>query len=106
MIDIIKASHTNNMRFSRGEWESKESTSARPIMGPDVMVTNLWEVRDMWEWMWPGYRKSKGDALSHGAVVYYEKISPYHDFELRRGMSDVNNPKIELWAKKYVLFVL
>ena len=102
MIDIIKASHATSLRFSHGEWESNESTSARPIMGPDVMVTNLWEVRDMWEWMWPGYRKSKEDAFSHGAVVYYEKISPYHDFELRRDTTDVNNPKVELWAKKYM----
>ena len=30
----------------------------RPIMGPNVLVSNLWEVRDFWEWLMPGHRES------------------------------------------------
>jgi len=33
-----------------------------PIMGPDTLVSNLWEVRDFWEWMFPGYRKCAEDS--------------------------------------------
>ena len=66
------------------------------------MVTNLWELRDMWEWFWPGYRKNKVEALSRGGIVYYEKIAGWHDFELRRDLTDVDNPQVGLWAKKYM----
>ena len=75
---------------------------SNPSMGPGVCVTNLWDVRDFWEWLWPGHRANKAEALCHGGIAFYEKIAGYHDFELRRDVSEPRCPKVMLWAKRYM----
>ena len=35
-----------------------------PAMGPDVLVSNLWQVRDFWDWMIPGYWTSAQDPTA------------------------------------------
>jgi hypothetical protein len=37
-----------------------------PLMGRDVQVTNLWEIRDIWQWLMPGHGEStvRGNAES------------------------------------------
>lgn len=85
---------------------SKETIKAvagnRPIMGPDVLVSNLWVIRDFWDWMFPGYHKNSKEATQRGAIVYYERLQHYRDFKLQREQSDPGEVKVGLWAKKFM----
>ena len=65
-------------------------------VGPEVLVSTLLDVRDIWEWLFPGRN------YSTGACVYYSCIAGYRDFELRRNAEDPQNPKVELWAKRFM----
>jgi hypothetical protein len=49
-----------------------------------VLVSNLWYIRDFWEWLAPGFRENKEAALSTAAFVSYEHIAGYRDFLIRR----------------------
>lgn len=78
MVNIIKGSHANSLRYEKRKREPGETTETaetatakrsawiaaagvRPIMGPDVLVSNLWEIRDFWAWLFPGYHESPQD---------------------------------------------
>jgi hypothetical protein len=89
MVNIIRGSHASSLRFEhqkrkpkhaetaetiedtktsekRGAWVA--AAGARPIMGPDVMVSNLWEIRDFWEWLFPGHKACPEERdVSHHA---------------------------------------
>jgi tryptophan 2,3-dioxygenase len=53
MIRIIQgAHHAARARVGIGGVSGVEA--ARPEMGHDVLVSNLWEVRDLWDWLAPG----------------------------------------------------
>lgn len=73
-------------------------------MGPDVLVSNLWEIRDFWGWLFPGYGSGNNkDATQRGAIVYYENISHYRDFELRKEVA--KNPgdnSVGMCAKRFM----
>ena len=69
----------------------------RPLVGHDVQISELWELRDFWEWLAPGYSQ-KGNreyALESAAFVSYSGISKYRDFRLEL-------EEVGLWAKAYM----
>ncbi|CAK0830712.1 unnamed protein product [Prorocentrum cordatum] len=101
LIDIMKASHKASLLHR----ESSESSGSsgwqsqgghRPVMGPDVLVTNLWEIRDIWEWLFPGHSTKSAESTARGGVMYYENIGGIHDFELRRARDGGMPPQLAL----------
>ena len=110
MVAIIKASHSADLRFggvggakyeaSMGSTGSSEASMEKPLMGKEVTVSNLWEVRDFWEWLFPGYSENPKEATSRGAVVYYTGLAQYHDFKLVRVVGE--DTRVDLWAKPYM----
>eukprot|EP00959_Pyramimonas_sp_CCMP1952_P086221 1803277-Pyramimonas_sp.AAC.1 len=62
------------------------------------MVTNLWEIRDIWGWLFPGHSAKAAESTTRGGVIHYENIGGIHDFELRR-VRERDNIVVELWAK-------
>lgn len=84
---------------------SKDAQAMRPIAGHDVKVSNLWAVRDYWEWLCPGYTVESGrpHALANAAFTSYPALSKFRDFkmELEAGSTETN-PKVGLWAKVYM----
>jgi len=68
-----------------------------PIMGRDVLVTNLWHVRDIWEWLMPGKDSSTA------AFVSYENLQAYRDFTIMlEPNSSPNDVRVGLWAKQFM----
>jgi hypothetical protein len=65
-------------------------------------VSDLWQIRDFWEWLAPGYSKAAGreQALANAAFTSYTGLRKLRDFkmELESG-STAANPKVGLWAK-------
>lgn len=93
MIDIIRGAHRAH----------RQAVGHKPVMGPDVLVSNLWEVRDFWEWLFPGHGADSAQAFSRGSAVFYEGMSRFHDFEIRREKEiDATGPRVGLWAKQYM----
>ena len=91
---LIKAAH------------ARHDTKAKcPEVGHDVMVSNLWSLRDFWEWLCPGYtdEKTRGHALANAAFTSYAGIRHLRDFKLQleAGSTD-DNPSVGLWAKPYM----
>ena len=77
----------------------------KPLVGKNVNVFNLWEVRDFWEWLVPGYTNdnTRQQALTMGAVVAFGKFQNYRDFMVERiSGSTEDNPAVGLWAKPYM----
>ena len=98
--DVIRAAH----RGSRQKHEDY-SIAGKPLMGHDVKVSNLWHVRNMWEWLAPGWedKRSRQRSLSSGAFVHYTGLLRYHDFALRREDGSAGcGPRVGLWAKPYM----
>jgi hypothetical protein len=91
MIGIIKEAH----KFDR------RSTAPVPLMGPDVQVSNLWHVRNFWEWLFPGHATDK-DFACRGSAVVYEGMARFHDFELRLEEGAAEDRQVGLWAKQYM----
>ena len=67
-------------RKQKGDAEASEpskksrwiaAAGERPIMGPDVLVSNLWQVRDFWEWLFPGYHDCPADRACPQSVEHY-----------------------------------
>ena len=48
--------------------------SLRPLVGQNLSVLNLFEARDFWEWLTPGYTdtKTRARALSNGACQFHQ----------------------------------
>jgi hypothetical protein len=56
MIRLIEASHhAARARVVGGVRGVSGVEPARPEMGHDVLVSNLWEIRDLWDWLAPGW---------------------------------------------------
>ena len=98
LIGIIKQAH-----------QVRKSPADRPLMGHSVMVTNLWNVRDFWQWLSPG-RQSDDNNKSRAAYVTYTNIQQYRDFTIQlettensgtavKGPADIS---VGLWAKQYM----
>ena len=98
MIDIIRASHL----AARGRHEAIAAAS-KPLMGHNVLVSNLWQVRDLWAWLAPGWHVDRPGARSRAAFVSYDKLLSFRDFSLRlEPASTPHNPRVGLWAKQYM----
>ena len=89
---IIIASHKSRSGIST------QGPQPNSMMGHDVMVSNMWNVRDIWEWLAPGYHENSGLALSQGAFVCYDQLSAWHDFLIKKESSD----SVGLWTKQYM----
>ena len=91
---LIKAAHAR-----------QDSHAKCPVVGHDVIVSNLWSLRDFWEWLCPGYtdEKTRGHALANAAFTSYAGIRHLRDFkiQLEAGSTD-DNPSVGLWAKPYM----
>ena len=93
MIDIIRGAHRAD----------RQAADSKPVMGPDVLVSNLWQVRDFWEWLFPGHGADSAQAFARGSAVVYEGLSRFHDFEIRLEEPDAAaGHRVGLWAKQYM----
>ena len=92
MIDIIRGAHKVD----------RQGLAPKPLMGPDVLVSNLWEVRDFWEWLFPGHSSDPSQAFCRGSSVVYEGLTRFHDFEIRLEEPDAAGNRVGLWAKQYM----
>ena len=88
---IVQCSHRSRIGCTRGPQPNS-------LMGHDVKVSNMWNVRDIWEWLAPGYHANSSLALSQGAFVCYDRLSAWHDFLIKK--EDCNS--VGLWAKQYM----
>ena len=92
---IIKAAHLIG----------NDAHALRPVAGHDVQVSNLWTVRDYWEWLCPGYTKetTRKHAMANAAFASYPGLHKFRDFkmELEEG-STPENGRVGLWAKVYM----
>ena len=98
MIGLIAAAHQ----------DADDASQLRPVVGHDVRVSNLWEVRDFWEWLAPGYTEesTRPYALANAAFSSFSALQGYRDFmmELESG-STPENPRVGLWGKAYMTSV-
>lgn len=93
LVDIISRAHTEGLR----------GPAASSMMGHDVMISNLWQVRNFWEWLAPGYTNDRIQAMSSAAFVPYDRLSSYHDFLIQKeDGSTADNVRVGLWAKRYM----
>ena len=95
LISIVEASHGT----------ARDQAQLRPIAGHDVQVSCLWQVRDFWEWMAPGYTKkdTREHALLNAAFSSFSAFRGYRDFLLElESDSKPANPRVGLWAKAYM----
>lgn len=98
LVRIICEAHGDPRDHRDPVWTQPSS-----MMGHDVMVSNLWDIRDFWEWLAPDYRIKSAGALSRGAFVAYDQISDYHDFVLQLEPNSTSaNRRVGLWAKRYM----
>lgn len=56
MVHIIEAAH--HVAGAPGVC-GVPGEPARPLMGHNILVSNLWEVRDIWDWLAPGWSDIK-----------------------------------------------
>lgn len=99
---IIKDAH--RQAYDRHAAEGGEN---KPIMGHDVLVSCLWEIRDFWEWLVPGRndetKQGTTSSFSIAAFVSYKNLHKYRDFLLKHeDRSTPENPVIGLWAKHFM----
>ena len=85
LIDIIKASHSMKHNVN----------CARPLVGHDVMVSDLFQVRDFWEWLAPGYSNPKTRPYAFGT------LRALRDFQMKlESGSTEANPKSACGRKR------
>ena len=101
LVDIIEQSHV-----AARQRHAKLEHGNRPLMGHHVMVTNLWRIRDLWDWLAPGYHDDKDEARGRAAYVTYDRLQGYRDFALRPESSgsaeSVEQRRVGLWAKPFM----
>ena len=87
MRDIIRGAH--GAMAAHGAIAARHAREGGgavvPVMGHDVLVSNLWEVRNFWEWLAPGITQPGGRdaALSRAAYVHYDNLRFYRDFLIK-----------------------
>ena len=78
-----------------------------------MLVSNLWSIRNFWEWLAPGIGDNRDRALASAAFVTYENLSSYRDFllqferpgkeqGLRSSGSVSSGGSVGLWAKQFM----
>ena len=62
----------------------RDREQLRPIVGHDVKVSDLWQVRDFWEWLAPGYSspRTRGHAMANAAFTSYTGLTKFRDFRM------------------------
>ena len=75
-----------------------------PGPGAQVQVNYLWNVRDFWSWLAPGYHENRDAALSGAAFVSYENLSQYRHFKLQldHKAQPGRQVAVGLWAKQFL----
>ena len=72
-------------------------------MGHDVQVSNMWQVRDLWNWLAPGWTQDREAARARASFVTYDRLQEYRDLSLRlEASSTPSNRRVGLWAKAYM----
>ena len=79
MADVIRNAHQ-----SARARHAAEGGENKPIMGHNVLVSMLWEMRDFWEWLVPGYTQDPKQAFNTAAFVSYDNLHQYRDFLIKR----------------------
>ena len=95
LIDLIISAHAL----------SRDRRQANPVAGHDVKVSCLWQVRDFWEWLAPGYTDTatREHALQNAAFSSFGSLRGYRDFMLElESSSTPENPRVGLWGKAYM----
>ena len=94
MISLIIAAHDS----------SGDQGVQHPVVGHDVKVSNLWEVRDFWEWLAPGYTQDSTRAYAlPDAVFSYFLLYGYRDFLVQAEVGSApQSRRVGLWAKAYM----
>jgi hypothetical protein len=96
LVDIIQKSHI-------AARDRHVSIGCKPLMGHDVLASNMWEVRDLWNWLAPGWDADKDGARARAAFVTYDRLQGYRDFSLRpEAGGSPRSPRVGLWAKAYM----
>ena len=84
---------------------SGDQEAQHPVVGHGVKVSNLWEVRDFWEWLAPGYTQdiTMAYALPNDVFSYVSSQHGYRDFLVQAEVgSTPQNRRVGLWAKAYM----
>ena len=98
MADVIRNAHQ-----SARARHAAEGGENKPIMGHDVLVSMLWEMRDFWEWLVPGYTEDPKRAFNMAAFISYDNLHQYRDFLIKReDGSTVHCPRVGLWARQFM----
>ena len=72
---------------------------SRPI---HCKVSDLWDVRDIWEWLAPGYtqQSTREFALANAAFTSYIGLQKFREFKLEAESSSKEGCRsVGLWAK-------
>lgn len=83
----------------------RDPRAHRPVVGHDVKVSDLWEVRDFWEWLAPGYTKTatRENALTNAAFSTFLGLNNLREFKMElEASSTATDSKVGLWAKPYM----
>jgi len=98
LMSIVEAAHE----------VANDKSQQNPVAGHDVQVSCLWQVRDFWEWLCPGYtdEATREHAFKNAAFASFSSFRGYRDFlmELEKD-STPENPRVGLWAKPYMTSV-
>lgn len=62
LVRIIEAAH-----HAVGVPGVNKVHGARPLMGRNVLVSNLWEIRDIWAWLAPGWNDLQRKEVAKSA---------------------------------------
>lgn len=69
------------------------------MLGHNVLISDLWKVRNFWEWLAPGY--ATDNDKSNMAFVPYDRLSSYHDFLVQKAdESTAKNVRVGLRARR------
>ena len=98
MADVIRNAHQ-----SAQARHAAEGAENKPIMGHNVLVSMLWEMRYFWEWLVPGYGQDPKRAFNTAAYASYDNLHQYRGFWIKReDGSTVQCPRVGLWARQFM----
>ena len=86
----------------RGNHHAISAVPVDPAVLDSRQVSDLWSLRDFWEWLAPGYScaNSREYALSNAAFTSFVGLAKFRDFKMElEASSTPDDPKVGLWAK-------
>jgi len=82
---------------------AQEGGQDKPIMGHDVLVSFLWQIRNLWELLVPSHGQDPKGSFAKASFVSYENIHQYRDFLIKcEDGSTPSNRRVGLWAKQFM----